>query len=131
MEYKSELHLQQIIWLWFYNTYPEYRLPSVGKIPRCLLIHNLLNPRSKVEGAKLVSCGLTKGFPDLTLFVAKKGYHALHIELKKPPLHKGLASVKPRKEQLEVLGALEIQGYKCVVCDTHEDAQRVIIDYLG
>lgn len=124
MEYQSELQIQSLVWRWFYKTYPEYRLPMVGRSPRCLLVHNLLNPKSRIEGAKLVGCGLTKGFPDLSLFVAKGGYHGLHIELKLP-------KQKARKEQIEVLEMLKIQGYQCVVCDSHDKAIAVIKKYLS
>lgn len=124
MEYKSELHLQSIIWQEFYNTYKEFRLPPVGNKPRCLLIHNLLNARSSVEGAKLQGCGLTKGFPDLTLFVARKGYHGLHIELK-------LKNEKPKKEQREVMAALEGQNYKVAWSNCHEEVREIIKDYLN
>jgi len=124
MKYKSELQLQAIIWQWFYNSFPEFRLPKVGNNPRCLLIHNLLNAKSHIEAAKLSGAGLTKGFPDLTLFVPSKGFHGLHIELK-------LQGQKPRKEQIEVLEALKAQNYQTCVCDNHEDAQKIIKEYLA
>jgi len=123
MTYKSELQIQQMVWTWFYNQYPQYRLPAVGSNPRCLLVHNYNNPRSMVAGSKLVSCGLTKGFPDLTLNVPSNGYHALHIELKMP-------GEKPSKEQIEVHEGLRVQGYAVEVCDDHEKAIECILNYF-
>ena len=85
IKYKSELQLQSKIYTWFYNKFPEFRIKSTDKKtkqPRCLLVHNFLNPRSVQEGAKLGGCGLTKGLPDLTLLVPSGKYHALFIELK-------------------------------------------------
>lgn len=122
-EYKSELEIQQKVYTWFYNTWKKYRLPAYKNKPRSLLVHNLLNPKSVVEGAKLQGCGLTKGFPDLSLYIAKAGYHGLHIELKMP-------GKKARPEQWDVLHALEEQGYKVVVCDNHNDAIWEIDSYL-
>lgn len=123
-QYKSELHLQSIIWQWFYNKYPEHRLPLRGKNPRCLLVHNLLNAKSVVEGAKLASCGLTKGFPDMSLHLPRKGFHGLHMELKLP-------GMKPKPEQLDVLHALEENGYYVCWVDNHLDAQQEIENYLN
>jgi len=123
MKYKSEHQIQQMVWLWFYENYPQYRLPPVGSNPRCLLVHNYNNPRSMVAGSKLVSCGLTKGFPDLTLYVPSLLYHGLHIELKQP-------GEKASKEQKEVHEALRSQGYAVEVCDNHEVAIEAIMNYL-
>ena len=123
-EYKSELHLQSVIWHWFYNEYPEYRIPPVNKKPRSLLVHNLLNARSVIEGAKLQSCGLTKGFPDLTLHVPSNGYHGLHMELK-------IGKEKPREEQLQVMVALEEMGYFVCWCNNEEDAKEIFKEYLN
>ncbi len=122
--YKSELELQQKVWLWFYENYPQHRLPMVGNKPRCLLVHNLLNAKSIVEAAKLQSCGLTKGFPDLTLYVPKYPFCGLVMELKLP-------GEKPRKEQIEVLDALSINKYYVCVCDTFFEAKKQIEDYLS
>ena len=124
MEYKSELHLQSIIWREFYDTYREFRLPPVGNTPRCLLIHNLLNAKSRIEASRLIGCGLTTGFPDLTLYVPRKGYHALIIELK-------LENEKPEKRQKEVMKALEAQGYKVVWSNCHEEVREIIKEYLN
>lgn len=121
--YKSELEIQQKVYTWFYGKYKEYRIPPVKNKPRCLLVHNFLNPRSVVEGAKLQGAGLTKGFPDLSLLIPKGKYHGLHMELKMP-------GERPRMEQIQVLHALEEQGYKVCICDNHESAIKEIEEYL-
>ena len=123
--YKSELDLQAKVWRWFYSEFPEYRVNSKDlKQPRCLLIHNLLNAKSVVEGAKLAGCGLTKGVPDLTLLVPKNGYGALFIELK-------IGNNKPEKHQKEYMERLETMGYKCCWVNNLDDAITHIKNYLG
>lgn len=118
----SEIKIQAELYQWFYNKYPEFRILGL-KTPRCLLIHNFLNPRSSIEGVMLQGAGLTKGFPDLTLFVPSGGYAGLHIELK-------IKGEKARKEQIEVHEALIKQGYAVVTVDNLEDGQNAIIKYL-
>lgn len=131
IDYKSEMHLQSIIYKDFYSSYPELRIPQAKpKHPKCLLIHNFLNPRSVVEGAKLKACGLTEGFPDLTLFVARKGFHGLVIELKIPNKNTG-AIQKPRPEQKEVMKCLQNQSYLVTWCDNHHDAKEIFETYLN
>ena len=122
--WKSELQLQSKLFQWFYNNYPEYRIKSKKiKTPRCLLIHNYLNPKNKIDGSKLIGAGLCKGFPDLTLYVSKGQYFGLIIELKLP-------REKPKPEQLETMDALRLQGYKVVWHDNLEDSKNEIINYL-
>lgn len=123
-QYKSELQLQAICYQWFYNNYPQYRIKSQKvKVPRCLLVHNLLNAKSHVEAAKLNGAGLTKGLPDLVLYVPSQGYPALFIELKLP-------GEKPRPEQLEIFEALRAVGYKVAWVDTFEKFKNLIYEYL-
>jgi hypothetical protein len=94
------------------------------KLIRCLLIHNLLNPKSKVEAAKLKGSGLTKGLPDMTLLIPKGKYHGMFIELK-------IGNNKPTIEQLEMFEALRIQGYYVTWVSTLEKARKEITDYLN
>lgn len=133
---KSELHLQAQLVQWFYTDYPEYRIctiplkgiriSNVGLTEklRTLLFHNLNNPKSVVEGAKLVACGLVHGRPDMTLAIARGPYFGLNIELKKP-------GEKPKQAQLEVMYALEQQGYANEWVDNLDDAKQLLIDYLA
>ena len=122
--WRSEMELQSKLYIWFYNEFPEFRILSkTVKTPRCLLMHNYLNPKNKIDGTKLVAAGLCKGFPDLTLNVSRGGHGALMIELKLP-------KQKPKKEQLEVHIALRLQGYHVVWCDSLEGAKNEILKYL-
>ena len=124
-EWKSELQFQSKLFIWFYNSFPEFRITSKKiRTPRSLLVHNYLNPKNAVDGAKLAAAGLCKGFPDLSLHVARGGYHGLMIELKLP-------SKKPRPEQFDVMNALENQGFKVVWSDDFEEVKKIIIDYLA
>lgn len=86
-------------------------------------MHNLLNPKNAIDGAKLSAAGLCKGFPDLTLHVARGGFHSLHIELKQP-------GKKPKPEQLEVHEALRSQGSRVVWLDNLEEGKKEIQNYL-
>ncbi|MCP4502850.1 MAG: hypothetical protein GY822_23165 [Deltaproteobacteria bacterium] len=117
--------MQSKLFIWFYNQYPEFRILSKNvKTPRCLLIHNYLNPKNKIDGAKLNAAGLCKGFPDLSLYVPRGDYFGLIIELKMP-------GEKPRPEQFDVINALRVQGYKVVWCDSLEQSKNEIINYLS
>lgn len=123
----SELKLQQQIYIWFYNNYPEYRIPNPSgglKQPRCLLFHNLLNAKSKVEGAKLAGCGLTKGVPDLFLAIPSGPCSGLYLELK-------IGNEKPKKYQLEVMESLKNQGFAVGWTNNFEEAKEMIENYLN
>lgn len=123
--WKSELQFQSKLYQWFYNQHPHLRiLQEDKKTMRCLLIHNYLNPKNKIDGAKLVGAGLCKGFPDMTLFVARGGYHAMMIELKLP-------GEKPKPEQREMFEALRAQGYHVIWTDDIDHAKLSITKYLN
>jgi len=61
----SEEKLQQDIFIWYSNTYPN---------KRGLLYHNFNNPRNAIQGAKLKTLGLVSGVADLTLLHEGKAY---------------------------------------------------------
>jgi hypothetical protein len=97
-----------------YAEYPELRL--LFAIPNGGL-------RDKRVAAKLKAEGVKAGVPDLCLPVARKGYHALYIEMKK-------ADGRSRLEQLNWQASLKIQGNQAVFCYSQEEAWNVLIDYL-
>lgn len=66
--------------------------------------------RSAVCGARLKRTGLRKGFPDLFIPAARKGYHGLFIELKRD------RNSMPTAEQMEWIGKLNANGYYATVC---------------
>ncbi|MDR1692846.1 MAG: VRR-NUC domain-containing protein [Oscillospiraceae bacterium] len=80
--------------------------------------------RNAVTGARLKAEGTRKGFPDMILPVARGGYHALAIELKREK-H---GAVSP--EQKLWLDALNKFGWLAVVCKGVAAAITVIEDYL-
>jgi hypothetical protein len=67
--------------------------------------------------------GVRAGYPDLTLLVPRKGFHALFIEMKTP---KGKQSDHQREYQKE----LEEQGYKYVICRSVEEFIKQVDDYM-
>jgi hypothetical protein len=98
----------------FYAEYPELRL--LYAIPNGGL-------RDKRVAAKLKAEGVKKGLPDICLPIARKGYHALYIEMKK---HNGRVSIE-QKAWLEVL---RLNGYQAVSCYSQEQAWNVLMEYL-
>lgn len=101
---------------WFATQYPKYATRLVAT-PNG-------GARNIVVAKKLKSEGVRKGFPDLNLPVAKKGFHGLYIELKKT---KG---GKLSEEQREWLAFLNNEGYKAVCCHGWDEARAVIVDYM-
>lgn len=89
-----------------------------------LLIH-IANERhcSLRRGKELKDMGVRKGVPDLQLFVAKKGFHGLLIEMKQPGRY-------ARPEQRELMDNLTLEGYLCVVCKSLDEFRTIINNYL-
>lgn len=80
--------------------------------------------RSVVYGAKLKKMGLRKGFPDMFIPTAKKGYHGLMVELKRDE------KSKPTAEQLQWVEYLNKQGYYACVCYGAGQAIEKIKNYF-
>ena len=95
------------------------------KYPGLELIHAIPNGghRHVAVAAKLKAEGVKAGVPDIFLPVPRGKAHGLYVELKA----KG-GSVTP--EQRKMLGALEKQGYACVVAYGWEGAWREIEAYM-
>ena len=75
-------------------------------------------------GAKFKAEGLKPGFPDLSLHVARKGCHSLHIEMKV-----GRNTLTP--EQIEWIIKLTDAGNMAVACWGQDEARKVIMEYLS
>lgn len=88
---------------------PAVHIPNEGK-------------RSYAAGAALRRGGLRRGFPDLFIPLALKGYHGLFIEMKS---RGGRVSA----EQKEWLQRLSASGYCCAICYGADEAIRVIKKY--
>ena len=79
--------------------------------------------RPKRTAAKMKAEGVKAGVPDITLPVARHGYHGLYIELK---TERG--RVTP--EQRQWMWALYQQGYLALVCRGWEHARDLLLTYL-
>ena len=80
--------------------------------------------RNKIEAANLKKQGVKSGVPDLCLPVARYPFHGLYIEMK-------AGKNVPSANQKEWLEALQLNGYRCDVCWSVEEAQHVILSYLN
>ncbi|OJV40855.1 MAG: hypothetical protein BGO29_14910 [Bacteroidales bacterium 36-12] len=98
---------------WFRYRYPKFliwAIPNGGQ-------------RNKIVAKKLKDEGVLAGVPDLHIPVAMKGYHGLYIEMK-------AGRNKPSDEQLTIMGKLQNEGYKCVVCWSLDEFMKVVEDYM-
>lgn len=74
--------------------------------------------------AKLKASGVKAGYPDITLNVARHGYHGLFIELK---FGKGRVSESQKWWHEQLMR----QRYLVSVCYGWQAAKQVIVAYLG
>jgi hypothetical protein len=75
------------------------------------------------QAVKAKRAGMKKGYPDISLDVARGGYNGLRIELKKKT-----GTVSP--EQKKWILWLSEQGYFAIVCRGEDEAKQVLINYL-
>lgn len=80
--------------------------------------------RSVAYGAKMKRMGLRKGFPDIFIPTARKGFYGLFIELKRD--RKSRVSA----EQTAWITYLNKQGYKALVCYGANEAINEIERYF-
>lgn len=80
--------------------------------------------RSARYGAELRRLGLRKGFPDLFIPKARKGFHGLFLELKRDP------KSRPTQEQKTWIEKLNASGYFAKVCYGADEAIGVIKKYF-
>lgn len=76
------------------------------------------------QARKLKAEGMTKGYPDLCIPMARKGYHGLFIEMKNGK--KGVVS----GEQHDMMIRLKQEGYQCAVCRSLDDFMNIVNDYF-
>lgn len=100
------------------------------KEPRLRLLNASLNgmrASSIHQAVAAKKSGMKKGYPDVFLPVAARGWNGLFIEMKR---RDGVASdVSP--EQRQWLADLTEQGYQAVIAFGWEQAARLIEGYLG
>jgi hypothetical protein len=109
---------QQALFQWaalMEGQYPELRL--LYAIPNGGARHKATASRMKAEGVK-------SGVPDICLPVARRGCHALYIELKR------IEGGKVSDEQKEWIDALQAYGNGATVCKGWTEAKDVIEWYL-
>lgn len=103
------------------KAYPELRLmyaiPNGGQ-------------RNRITAAKLKAEGVRAGVPDVCLPVARQGFHALYIELKRPRTARQRAGTVSAA-QSDMLDRLNQEQSLAIVCWGWEEAAKAIIDYLG
>ena len=97
------------------DKYPELAL---------LYANPLGGKRPGRTAARLKAEGVKAGVPDLTLPVARCGFHGLYIEMK-------WGKNQPTESQLWWMEQLRAQNYACVVCYGFEHARQALVLYLG
>ena len=80
--------------------------------------------RSSKYGAELKRMGMRRGFPDLFIPQAKKGFYGMFVELKRD------ITCKPTKEQLHWIAKLNSAVYYATVCYGADAAIREIKNYF-
>ena len=115
----TESEEQQALFLW--AGYMRCQIPELG------MLYHIPNEgkRSAATGGRMKAEGLKKGVPDICLPVARGGFHALYIELKRT---KGGRTSDEQREWMEALGS---QGNLACVCRGWNAARRTILEYLG
>lgn len=89
------------------------------------LHHSPNEGRHKVQyRAKQARMGVSKGFPDLTLYLPRKGFTGLAIELKSE------TGKRPSAEQFEWLERLGANGWMACWCKGFDAAKDTISDYM-
>lgn len=81
--------------------------------------------RNLLEAKKFKAMGVKAGYPDLTLDIARQGYHGLRIELKRSEKE------DPSDKQKERLDMLTEEGYFAIVCKGVDQTILVISNYMG
>lgn len=127
----TESNLQQGCVCWFRLQYPKLRLllfavPNGGSRQKKTYVTRSGQVKTYCpEGARLKNEGALKGVSDLIMMVANHGFNALCIEMKTE--EKGS---NQEKEQIEWQRAVELHGYKYIVCRSLEDFQDAVNEYL-
>lgn len=103
--------------------FPELAL--LHSIPNQNLLFSKLAPKARMAVINYLKAeGLLPGVPDLSLPVARHGYHGVYIEMK-------FGKNGPSDEQVKILESLAEQGYLAIVCWSAQDAIEAITAYLS
>ena len=112
---QTESREQQVVVKYFRLTYPQYKknLSSFANQGK----------RTLRNGARMKAEGMTRGYPDFAIYVARGGFFGLFVEMKTP---KGTVE----KEQKEIHEALRAEGYAVVVKRGVDEAIKEIDNYM-
>ena len=104
----------------------EWATLSMGRFPELALLFHIPNGSNKSisEAIKFQEEGLKAGVPDLCLPVAKQGYNALYIEMKRT------VGGRLSKNQKWWIEQLRKYGNRVEVCKGFDEAVAVLEDYL-
>ncbi len=125
----SESKLQSEMFLWAWNTYPQYRR---------MLFHINNKARNAVEGNKFKAMGVVRGPSDLALLAP--GGRTIWIEVKVPEIGELQAAefgIAPRaegkqsEEQEDFQRKAEAWGHTYVIVERMEEFQEVVKEYWG
>lgn len=96
------------------------------KYPELRLLYAVPNGghRHPATAAKLKAEGVRAGVPDISLDVARGGYHGLRIEMK-------AGRNKPTEAQEAFMALLREQGYCCRTAYGYDEARIFILNYLA
>ena len=81
--------------------------------------------RDKAQAGIFKAMGTKAGYPDLTLNIARHGYHAMFIEMKRSN------DEYPSPTQRKRMKMLTDEGNYCVVCKSFDHAVRELKWYMG
>jgi len=103
----------------------------LNDMPELELMYAIPNgdKRSISVAKRLKAEGVKKGIPDICLPIARHGYHALYIEMKRPA-SPGKAKGRVSFEQKHMASLLEVADNRVVVCYGWEEAWNEILWYL-
>lgn len=94
--------------------------------PLALYLHHSPNggDRDKREAARFKAMGTQSGYPDLTLDIAKGGYHGMRIELKRSD------NDNESDNQVTRIGLLIEEGYHAVITKGYDATIAAIAAYM-
>ena len=113
-------HIEQTkVIRWWSDNRHAWQLPEIALYANANGGH-----RHLLTAVKMKAEGVRAGVSDLTLAVARHGYHSAYVEMK---AEHGVESEAQKSFRSE----MEKLGHRCVVCYGAQSAIKFISDYLG